>query len=273
MSEPSTPTMPASGLFVGEVMHQRLRPFRHRFVHRVFALLLDLDRLDEEHAGLRLFGVERRRLLSFRNRDHGARDGSRLRPWVESEMRTAGMTWRPTRILLLAWPRLLGYVFNPISIYYCYRSDGRLGAVVHEVKNTFGGQRAYALAADEERAPGAPVRQACDKALYVSPFIGMAARYRFKLTEPWERVVVAIQEDTPGGTELVATLTARRHPLTDGTLARALLRHPFLTYKVILAIHWQALRLWLRGARLQPRPDPAAGGPAPAPLAAVRLER
>jgi DUF1365 family protein len=271
MSALST-AMPENGLYIGEVMHQRLRPFRHRFVHGVFALLLDLDRMALEHDSLRLFGVERRRLLSFRNRDHGARDGTPLRPWVECEMRAAGMSWRPEKILLLAWPRLLGYVFNPISIYYCYRTDGRLGAVVHEVKNTFGGQRAYALTVDEERPAGAPIRQTCTKELYVSPFIGMAARYRFKLSEPRERVSIVIQEETPDGTELVATLTARRRPLTDGALARALLRHPFLPHKVILAIHWQALRLWRKGAKLQPRPDPAPAGASASSLAPARLE-
>ncbi|HEX6144319.1 MAG TPA: DUF1365 domain-containing protein, partial [Geminicoccaceae bacterium] len=162
---------PLSGLYVGKVMHHRLRPFRHRFVYRVFTLLLDLDRLGEVDRDTRLFGVERVRLLSFRARDHGPRDGSALRPWVEQELTAAGLGWRPARILLLAFPRLLGYVFNPISLYYCYRPDGRLGAVVHEVKNTFGGQRAYTLAVAGERAPGEPIRQACAKDFYVSPFI------------------------------------------------------------------------------------------------------
>lgn len=258
-------SVPEDGLFVGEVMHQRLRPVRHRFVYRVFALLLDVDRLDEGRPVFRLFGVERFRMLSLRRRDHGPRDGSTLRPWVEQEMARAGLAWRPARILLLAWPRFLGYVFNPISVYYCYRDDGRLGAVLHEVKNTFGGQRAYALPVAPERRRGQAVRQTCAKDLYVSPFVAMAARYRFKLSEPSARLSLAIQEETEGGSELVATLTLKRRPLTDHALLRAILVHPFLAQKVILAIHLEAFRLWLKGVPLRPADDGDAIAPT-APL-------
>ncbi|MDX1540433.1 MAG: DUF1365 domain-containing protein [Geminicoccaceae bacterium] len=257
--------MPRAGLYVGEVMHHRLRPFRHRFVYRIFTLLLDLDRLEGGENRLVLLGIERPAVLSFRRRDHGARDGSQLRPWVEQELRRAGIDWRPAQILLLALPRLFGYVFNPLSIYYCYRPDGRLGAVLHEVKNTFGGQRAYALAVDEHRLERAPVRQACAKDFYVSPFIEMDAAYRFKLSEPGDRLTVVIQEDVAAGPQLVASMTLRRRPLSDRALLAALRRIPLLTFKVILGIHFEAFRLWLKGARLQPRPvdpaDLAAGRP------------
>lgn len=244
--------VPEPGLYAGEVMHQRLRPFRHRFVYRVFSLLLDLDRLDELRARLWLLGIERPALLSFRARDHGPRDGTPLRRWVESELQRAGLSLRPARILLLSYPRILGYVFNPLSVYYCYDARGRLGAVIHEVKNTFGGQHAYVLPVAPDQAAGAPVRQSCTKDFYVSPFIEMAARYRFKLTPPGERLAIVIQEEVAQGPQLVASFTGRRRPLTDRALLAALLRHPMMTWKVIAAIHWEALWIWLKGARLQP---------------------
>jgi uncharacterized protein len=247
--------MPEPGLYQGQVMHQRLRPFRHRFVYRVFSLLLDLDRLDETGRRLRLLAVERPGIMSFRAADHGPRDGTPLRPWVERELAARGLGDAAERIFLLCFPRVLGYVFNPLSIYYCYGPGERLGAIVYEVKNTFGEQRAYVLPVEVDRPADAPIRQGCAKGLYVSPFIAMAAGYRFKLSPPGERLSVVIQEEVAEGALLVATLTAERRPFTDRALARALLRQPLMTYKVIAGIHWEAMKLWWKGAKLQPR-DP-----------------
>jgi uncharacterized protein len=249
----SASRLPEPALYQGRVMHQRLRPFRHRFVYRVFSVLLDLDRLEACGRRLRLLAIERPGVMSFRAADHGARDGTPLRPWVERELAAHGLGHAAERIFLLCFPRVLGYVFNPLSIYWCYGPGEQLGAIVYEVKNTFGEQRAYVLPVAAGRAADAPVRQSCAKDLYVSPFIAMAAGYRFKLTPPGERLSIAIQEEIEEGVQLVATLTAERRPLSDGALARALLRQPLMTYKVIAGIHWEALKLWWKGAKLQPR--------------------
>lgn len=248
--------LPEPALYQGRVMHQRLRPFRHRFVYRVFSLLLDLDRLEESGRRLRLLAIERPGVMSFRAVDHGPRDGSPLRPWVERELAAHGLGHAARHIFLLCFPRVLGYVFNPLSVYWCYGPGEQLGAIIYEVKNTFGEQRAYVLPVAAGRGAGDPVRQGCAKDLYVSPFIAMAAGYRFKLSPPGERLSVVIQEEVAEGAQLVATLTARRHPLSDRSLARALLGQPLMTYKVIAGIHWEALKLWWKGARLQPRPAP-----------------
>ena len=169
-----------------------------------------------------------------------------------------GIELEVARILLLCMPRWLGHVFNPISIYYCFEPSGRLAAIVYEVKNTFAEQHAYVLPVDpERRGEDEAIRQSCAKALYVSPFIEMAARYRFRLTPPGEeRLSVMIREDVQKEPRLVASLTGRRRPITDRQLLIAGLRHP--THKVIAAIHWEALRLWLKGLKLQPRPKAAA---------------
>jgi DUF1365 family protein len=247
------PDHATSGLYRGEVMHRRLEPVRHRFVYRVFSLLLDLDRLGELDRRLRVFSLNRPNLVSFLERDHGARDGSPLRPWVEARLREHGLDPAGGRILLLCFPRVLGYVFNPLSLYYCYDREGGLATVLYEVKNRCGEQHAYVLPVTRGAGAGAPVRQRCDKRFYVSPLIAMDARYRFRLAAPGERLSVVIQEEVARRTSLVATLTARRRPLTDRQLVLAILRLPLMTFKVIAAIHYEALRLWLKGAPLHSR--------------------
>lgn len=239
-------------------MHQRVRPRRHRFVYRVAYLLLDLDRLTDLDRRLRWFSVNRPNLISFFDRDHGPRDGGPLRPWVEARLAENGIE-ASDRILLLCMPRYLGYVFNPLSIFFCYGRDGRLAALVHEVKNTFGEQHAYVLAV-EGRPAGSSIRQTCAKEFYVSPFIAMGARYRFEVEPPGERLSVVIKEHVGAPLELLASLTGRRRPISDWHLLGVALGHPLLTQKVFAAILWEALWLWLKGLALQPRPrrEPAA---------------
>jgi DUF1365 family protein len=251
------------GLYLGRVMHHRIAPIRHRFVYRVFSLLLDIDRLPELDEELRLFSVNRSNMVSFFDRDHGARDGSPLRPWVDARLREHGLVPAGGRVLLLCFPRLLGYVFNPLSVYYCYDGSGRLEAVIYEVKNRSGEQHAYVLPVKPAADSGDWVRQGCGKRFYVSPFIAMAARYRFKVASPGERLSLLIQEEVAQRTSLVATLTARRRPLTDRQLVLAVLRLPLMTLKVIVAIHYEALRLWLKGAPLQLRAGAQHGTFAP----------
>jgi hypothetical protein len=251
MAAAPLPADPAGWLYRGLVMHHRLRPRRHRFVYQVFTLLLDIDRLAELDRGLRLLAVDRPNLFSVRQADHGARDGSPLRPWVERQLGRHGLA-PGGRILLLAMPRQLGYVFNPLSIYYCHDRDGRLQAVVYEVKNTFGEQHAYVLPVAADRR----IRQSCAKQMYVSPFIEADARYHFRLEPPGERLSVVIQEEVGAAPLLVASLTGARRPLTDLELAKAALTLPLMTFKVISAIHYEALKLWLKRIALQPRAIP-----------------
>jgi DUF1365 family protein len=247
MTGSSAPSL-RSCLYRGTVMHHRLKPVRHRFSYQVFSLYLDLDELDRIDRHCRLLAIDRPGLLSFRYRDHGARDGTPLRPWVEAELAAAGIALDRPRIMLLSFPRLFGYVFNPISVYYCFeRATDRLAAIVHEVKNTFGGQRAYVLPV---HGAGAAVRQRCAKDFHVSPFIAMEMTYRFKLRAPDARLFFAIHEADRDGPLLVATHTGERLPLSDHSLATLLAGNLFMTFKVTAGIHWEALRLWLKGVPL-----------------------
>jgi uncharacterized protein len=235
----------SNAAYLGHVLHKRLRPFRHRFVYRVFSLLLDLDDLPTQ---LRFFKHNRFGLLSLYDKDHGARDGSALRPWAEQHLRAAGYEPQGWKILLACYPRLWGYVFNPLSVYYCYDPAGLLQAILYEVKNTFGDQHGYLLKAGD--------RQDCSKGFYVSPFIGMTGHYNFKLNDPSEELLQHIQMSDEVGPLLVATYRAQRQPLTDAAILRLILTHPLMTFKVFAAIHWEALRLWLKGAKYHSYREP-----------------
>ncbi len=244
-------------------MHHRLRPIGHRFTYRVFSLFLDLDEAASVGKRLWLLSVERPNLLSFWARDHGARDGSPLEPWVRDRLADAGIVLDQPRIRLLCFPRLLGYVFNPLSIYFCYEPD-RLAAIVYEVKNTFGGQHAYAFRVRRAGSGDRLIAHGCAKEFYVSPFIDMAARYEFHLAEPGRRLAVVIKETERGLPLLIASQSGERRPLTDRAILACLATDLFMTFKVFLGIHIEALRLWRKGAPFfarMPHPVPADVGP------------
>ena len=243
-----------SCLYHARVMHKRLRPFVHRFDYRVFTLLLDIDELPDLDRRLRGFSYNRANLLSFWDRDHGPRDGTPLRPWIEGHLAHAGIDIAGGPVRLLCFPRLLGYVFNPLSIWFCSHPTQGLQAILYEVRNTFGESHSYLIPVAADQRDGRPIVQACDKRFYVSPFIEMESDYRFRLREPDERLSVLIRQAVRDGEILLATMTGRRVPLTATSLLRAAIAFPLMTQKVIVAIHWQALRLWLKGARPVPRP-------------------
>jgi uncharacterized protein len=234
------------GLYVGSVMHRRSRPVQRRFEYRVFWLVLDLDRLPETMSALKLMSVERFNLLSFYARDYAdGRDGP-LRDKVAALATAAGFA-ADGPMLLMTMPRVLGYVFNPISVFFCHDACERLTAIVWEVSNTFGGRHSYVIGVDD---PDAMVqRQRCQKELHVSPFIGMDIEYRFRLARRGERLTIGIADHDRDGLLMSAAMTAERRPLTDRAVLAAFARAPFETAKVTAAIHWQALRLWLKGVR------------------------
>lgn len=230
-------------VYAGHVMHMRLRPRAHRFRYRMFTFLLDVDRLAETAAGLRLLSVNRRGVFAHWDRDHGPRDGTPLRPWVEARLAEAGRP-APARIRLLAMPRMLGFVFNPLSVYFCEDAAGRLESLVYEVKNTFGDQIPYVV---DARGEGMR-RHRQGKAMFVSPFIGMDQTYRFDVSPPGERLAIRIKQGDAEGDLLIATQSGERRALSDRTLAGLLASQPLMSFKVIAGIHWEALRLALKRA-------------------------
>lgn len=251
---------PAS-LYFGDVTHARLKPVGHRFSYRVMSLLIDLNRLEQADRQSPLFGVNRAALYSFHEGDHGERDGSSLRAYAQRRASEHGINLTGGRVLLLCYPRLLGYTFNPLSVYFCYRADGALALIIYEVRNTFGEIHCYVLPVRPGEVSAAGVRQEQDKLFYVSPFVEMATRYRFRISPPGGEVKLRILEMDDQGPLLAARFFGHRRALTTPALLRSFVTLPFLTLKIIGAIHWQALRLWLKGVKLVQRPH-AAGAKA-----------
>lgn len=248
----------AAALYVGNVMHARFKPVRHRFSYRVMSLLIDLDRLDVADRQTLLFGVNRAALYSFNEADHGKRDGSSLRFYAQQCAAEHGIDLTGGRVLLLCYPRLLGYTFNPLSVYFCHSADGRPALLIYEVRNTFGDSHAYVLPVKSGEVSPAGIRQEHDKRFYVSPFVAMAMRYHFRVVPPKDHVKLRILETDSEGPLLSATFSGHRRTLTTGELLRSFFSLPIVTVKIIAAIHWEALRLWLKGVRLVPRPHDAA---------------
>lgn len=247
----------ASALYASRVMHQRFFPVGHRFSYGVWYLLADLDELAALDRTIPGFGHNRYAPVSVHDRDHGPRDGSPLRPWIDARLAEAGVDLDGGPVRLLCFPRVLGYVFNPLSVWFCHGPAGDIRAILYEVSNTFGESHAYLVPV----RPGddrAVIRTEFDKELFVSPFIDMAARYDFRTRVPDERIAVLVRELAPGGQVLVATLTGRRSALTGRSLARMLVRYPLVTLRVTLGIHLQAVRLWLKGAPYRRRGTPPA---------------
>lgn len=243
----------AAQLYTARVMHRRLVAPFYRFVYRVFYLLLDIDRIDEAAAGLRLFSHNRFNLLSFHDRDHGAYKPGALRSWAEGILHAANIDLAGGRIRLLCMPRLFGYAFNPISLWYCEHADGSLRAVITEVRNTFGEKHCYLLASNGEPMPYMQPYET-EKCFHVSPFFDLVGRYRFTLSEPTEKLRVLIHETREGLPILDATLAAERRTLSDGNVLKQVLMLPLMTFKVVAGIHWEALKIWLRGARFHTKP-------------------
>ena len=248
-------------LYTGKVMHARMKPVPHRFSYSVFSMLIDLDQLAAAGRSSALFSVGRFNLLSFHERDHGPRDGSSLRRHVDRLLAEAGLA-RPSRVLLLAYPRLLGYVFNPLAVYYAYDTDGDLSAVIYEVRNTFGDLHTYVAPVREGQLSPAGLRQDQVKSFYVSPFLDMQQHYHFRLLPPGHAVRIRILETDPEGPILSATFTGNGQPATSAAIASACLRFPLMTLKVIAGIHYEALKLWLKGIRFHSRPRPQDASPA-----------
>ena len=252
-----------SGIYTGRVVHQRYAPVEHRLQYSVYSLLLDLDELEELDRSIRWFSLDRFNLFSFRTRDHGPKDGSALRPWARSLLSEAGVDIGNGRIQLLVYPRILGYGFDPLTVWYCHDEQGRLAGVIHEVRNTFGESHSYVVPiADEDPV----MKHSADKQFHVSPFFDVRGTYDFRLTRPGPSLSVVIEYSGEQGRLLTASFAGRRSPLTSAGLIRRFFDHPLLSLKVIGGIHWEAVKLARKRVGFRSKPEPPASPVTHVPL-------
>lgn len=242
----------ASALYEGVVVHKRVRPVQHALRYRVFSLLLDCEELPDLDRRLRLFSYNRFNVFSLYDRDHG--DGTALHSYLQAIAAQSGQDGIE-RFLMLCYPRMLGYGFNPVTVYFGMSAEGRPKLIIYEVNNTFGERKSYVIPVPEDAATST-VNQNCRKAFYVSPFNSVDGRYSFHLTPPGEEVTVGIALDNDQGPVLKAYFRGMRSDLSDSSLLTALLRTGWLSVKVIAAIHFEAVKLWLKGLRPTKRPPP-----------------
>lgn len=231
-----------NAIYTGHVAHAR--PGKHRLRYPVSMLTLDLDATP---GGLKFLKHNRGALFALFDRDHAGRHDAPLKPQIEAKLREAGIAWDGGRIVLLTMPRLFNYVFNPLSVYFCYRRDGSVAALVHEVSNTFGDSHFYVLPPRIEA--NGNISQSCAKEFFVSPFLEGGLHYEFNIAPPGERVAVAMIVRRGADIALTASFAGARRDLTDAQLFRLWLGNPLMTFKVIAGIHWEAMLMMLKGVR------------------------
>ncbi len=247
-----------SRLYVGGVSHRRIRPLSHRFSYKVFSLLINLDELPKLDAMSRLFAINKFAPMSFYDEDHGPKDGSPLKPWIAQKLNEADLYFSLGKVQLLCFPRLFGFTFNPISVWYCYDTEDNLRAVLYEVRNTFGEWRGYLLPVAKDHK-SRTVKQYCEKAFYVSPLMDMNCQYHFTLHIPDEKLLVAIRETQENQRTLLAAQTGTALPFSSASLKKVLATHPLMFVKVVWGIHYHAIRMILKGGKFFTNPSGKTG--------------
>ena len=246
-------THPRSAIYAGQVMHHRLRPKQHRFVYKVSSFLFDLDELEVMTERCRWFSLNRFNLFSFFYRDVGAGRDQHPRDYLQQLLASQGIRTPLQRASLLCYPRILGYAFNPLAVYFCYDSAGAIFAIVYEVSNTFGERHSYLMPLAEPRSDNKAIHQYSDKQFYVSPFMSLDQRYHFRVNPPGERMTLAIRQFEQEQPMLTAMFQGEYRPFTDRQLLKTFFALPLMTLKVTAAIHWEALKLVIKGVRLHTR--------------------
>jgi len=232
-----------SCIYNGEVNHTRFKPVKHFLNYKTFSLFIDLDEIEQLDKSISIFSHNKFNIFSFYNKDHGDRDGNCLKKWVISNLQKYKIEGNISKIKILCYPRIFGYVFNPLSIFYGYENDN-LKSIFYAVKNTFNEQHTYIFKIKD----GEEIKQKCKKKFYVSPFMDMETFYNFKLIDPNQRLSVMIKQTDAEGTVLTATQTGYKKEFNFKQLLINFFRYPLMTLKIISSIHFEALLLWKKGA-------------------------
>ena len=234
-----------SAIYNGTVIHKRFKPKLHFFKYKVFSLLIDLSELNILDKNISFFSYNRFNLISFFDKDHGERNGTSLVEWVKKNLNENKINHENIKIKLLCYPRILGYVFNPLSVFYVYNKKEELISILYEVKNTFGEQHTYIFKVENDNL----LQHNCEKKFHVSPFIEMNCNYFFRILKPAEKISVIIDQYQLNEKILYASQDGIRTDLTSFQLIKSYLKHPLMTFKIISAIHFEAFKLWTKGIK------------------------
>ena len=235
-----------SSIYNGKVIHKRFKPKEHFFKYSVFSLLIDLSELNQLDKEIKFFSFNKFNLISFYEKDHGSRDGSSLVAWVKKNLEANNIHFKDIKIKLLCYPRIFGYVFNPLSVFFIYNSNEKLISILYEVKNTFGEQHTYIFKVDDDLKL---FQHNCSKKFHVSPFIEMDCNYFFRILNPGDKLSVVIDQYDQDGKILFASQDGKKSDLTSKNLMNSYLKHPLMTFKIISAIHFEAFKLWIKGIK------------------------
>ena len=235
-----------SSIYIGNVIHKRFKPKIHFFKYKVFSILLDISEIDILDKSLKIFSYNKFNIVSFYDADHGPRDGTSIKEWVIKNLNDNLINTENIKIKLLCYPRIFGYVFNPLSVFFIYNKNSELISILYEVKNTFGEQHTYIFKTKENENY---IKHTCKKKFHVSPFIEMDCTYFFKILKPSEKISVIIDQYDEEGKLLYASQDGDRIELNNKNLVLSYLRHPLMTFKIIVAIHFEAFKLWTKGIK------------------------
>ena len=235
-----------SSIYNGQVIHKRFKPKVHSFRYNVFSLLIDLSELETLDKQVNFFSYNKFNWISFYDKDHGDRDGSSLINWLQKNLRKNNISTENIKIKILCYPRIFGFVFNPLSVFYVYNSNENLISILYEVKNTFGEQHTYIFRIEKDANL---IQNNCSKKFHVSPFIQMNCNYFFRLLKPGNKISVIIDQYENEDKILYASQDGIRTDFNTKYLVKSFLNHPLMTFKIIIAIHYEAFKLWLKGIK------------------------
>ena len=236
----------SSFIYTGQVIHKRFKPKEHFFKYKVFSLLIDLSEIHLLDKELKLFSYNKFNILSFHDIDHGPRDGTSLVDWVKNNLKNNNIDTKEITIKLLCYPRIWGYVFNPLSIFFVYDKNLNLISILYEVKNTFGEQHTYVFKIDKDNQY---FEHTCKKKFHVSPFIEMNCVYYFKILKHTDKLSVVINQNDDSGKLLFASQDGLKNELNNKNLMISYISNPLMSFKIIGAIHFEAFKLWIKGIK------------------------
>ena len=235
-----------SSIYNGTVIHKRFKPKVHFFKYKVFSILIDISEINLLHKNLKIFSYNRFNIISFYDVDHGPRDGTSVKEWVIKNLKDNQIDTKDIKIKLLCYPRIFGFVFNPLSVFFIYNKKSELISILYEVKNTFDEQHTYIF---KNRENENLIKHTCKKKFHVSPFIEMNCTYFFKILKPGDKISVIIDQYDEEGKLLYASQDGSRIELNNKNLFLSYLKHPLMTFKIIAAIHFEAFKLWIKGIK------------------------